>query len=128
MNTFTSISKDISGRSVNLISALIDMYYEQSKAHAEAVHSAFCYVDKHSIFRVFPSPKAIYDALTKYYDSDFIDGINHSGQSVKFKDESKVSEFVKSYFRWLSVELAKNGQISMESIDQLFINLFGEYN
>lgn len=128
MNTFTSITKDISGRSVNLISALIDMYYEHSKAHAEAVHNAFCYVDKHSIFRVFPSPKSIYDALTKYYDSDFIDGINHSGQNVKFNDESKVSEFVKSYFRWLSVELAKNGQISLESIDQLFINLFGDYD
>jgi hypothetical protein len=45
MNTFTSISKDISGKSVNLISALINMYYEQTKAHAEAVHSAFCYAD-----------------------------------------------------------------------------------
>ena len=128
MNTFTSISKDISSRTVNLISALINMYYEQTKAHAEAVHSAFCYVDKHSIFRVFPSPKAIYDALTKYYDSDLTDGINHSGQNVEFKDKSKVSDFIQSYFRWLSVELAKNGQISIESIDQLFVNLFGDYN
>jgi hypothetical protein len=94
----------------------------------EACDFSHVRLHKHSIFRVFPSPKAIYDALTKYYDSDLTDGINHSGQNVEFKDKSKVSDFIKSYFSWLSVELAKNGQISMESIDQLFTNLFGDYD
>lgn len=128
MRTAIGLKNEIRSKTPELMIRLIAMYFDHTSENSLDVFNQLYHIDKDIMFNKYPSYKFIFNNLMAEFDINIEYAIANSQTTVTFDNKEYVVNFIKNYFEWLASELSQYGQISVDTVDNLFHHIFEDYN